>query len=46
HRLLDLIQPDRVHVLAGGRVVQSGGGELAQRVLAEGYCQVCQENTP
>lgn len=46
HRLLDLVQPDRVHVLAGGRVVQSGGGELAQRVLAEGYCQVCQENTP
>ncbi len=34
-RLLDHIVPDRVHVLAGGRIVRSGGPELA-RVLEEG----------
>ena len=36
-RLLDLIQPDRVHVLAGGRIVDSGGPELALALEAEGY---------
>ena len=36
-RLLDYIQPDRVHVLAGGRIVTSGGPELAQRLEDEGY---------
>ena len=36
-RLLDYIKPDRVHVLAGGRIVASGGPELALRLEAEGY---------
>jgi Fe-S cluster assembly ATP-binding protein len=36
-RLLDYIQPDRVHVLAGGRIVASGGPELALQLEREGY---------
>jgi Fe-S cluster assembly ATP-binding protein len=36
-RLLDYVKPDRVHVLAGGRIVQSGGPELALRLESEGY---------
>jgi Fe-S cluster assembly ATP-binding protein len=36
-RLLDHIRPDRVHVLAGGRIVDSGGPDLALRLEAEGY---------
>lgn len=36
-RLLDLINPDYVHILIGGRIVASGGMELAQRLEADGY---------
>ncbi|MFI4950350.1 MAG: Fe-S cluster assembly ATPase SufC [Caulobacterales bacterium] len=36
-RLLDYIKPDRVHVLAGGRIVASGGPELAHELEREGY---------
>jgi Fe-S cluster assembly ATP-binding protein len=36
-RLLNHIVPDRVHVLAAGRVVRSGGPELAQELEATGY---------
>lgn len=36
-RLLDHIRPDRVHVLAGGRIVDSGGPELALQLEAAGY---------
>jgi Fe-S cluster assembly ATP-binding protein len=36
-RLLDYLTPDRVHVLSDGRIVESGGQELAQRLEAEGY---------
>ena len=36
-RLLDYVQPDRVHVLAGGRIVASGGPELAHELEREGY---------
>jgi len=36
-RLLDYIRPDRVHVLAGGRIVASGGPELALELEREGY---------
>ena len=36
-RLLDYIVPDRVHVLAEGRIVRSGGKELAQELEAKGY---------
>ncbi len=38
-RLLDYIKPDRVHVLAGGRIVASGGPELALELEARGYDQ-------
>ena len=36
-RLLDYIIPDRVHVLANGRIVRSGGPELAHELEAKGY---------
>jgi len=36
-RLLDYIKPDRVHVLARGRIVTSGGPELALELEREGY---------
>jgi len=36
-RLLDYVKPDRVHVLAKGRIVTSGGPELALRLEQEGY---------
>jgi Fe-S cluster assembly ATP-binding protein len=36
-RLLDYIRPDRVHVLAGGRIAASGGPELAHELEAHGY---------
>ncbi|HZR07170.1 MAG TPA: Fe-S cluster assembly ATPase SufC [Myxococcales bacterium] len=36
-RILNYITPDVVHVLVAGRVVESGGAELVQRLEAEGY---------
>ena len=36
-RLLDYITPDRVHIVLDGRIVESGGPELADRLEAEGY---------
>jgi Fe-S cluster assembly ATP-binding protein len=36
-RLLDYIVPDFVHVLSGGRIVKSGGKELALQLEREGY---------
>ncbi len=36
-RLLDYITPDHVHVFMDGRVIESGGSELAERLEAEGY---------
>jgi Fe-S cluster assembly ATP-binding protein len=39
-RLLDYIVPDRVHVLMGGRIVKSGGPELAKELEAQGYASV------
>jgi Fe-S cluster assembly ATP-binding protein len=36
-RLLDYVQPDFVHVLADGRIVRSGGPELALELEREGY---------
>lgn len=38
-RLLDYIRPDRVHVLAAGRIVASGGPELALELERSGYDQ-------
>jgi Fe-S cluster assembly ATP-binding protein len=36
-RLLDYIVPDHVHVLANGRIIKSGGKELAQELEQKGY---------
>ena len=36
-RLLSHIVPDRVHVMADGRIVKSGGPELANELEAKGY---------
>ncbi len=36
-RLLDYVKPDFVHVLAGGRIVRTGGPELALELEAHGY---------
>ena len=36
-RILNYVEPDRVHIIVDGRVVQSGGKELAQRLETEGY---------
>jgi len=42
-RLLDHIVPDRVHVLSAGRVIRSGGPELALELEAHGYAGVVSE---
>jgi Fe-S cluster assembly ATP-binding protein len=39
-RLLDYIRPDRVHVLADGRIAESGGPELALQLEAHGYAWI------
>jgi Fe-S cluster assembly ATP-binding protein len=39
-RLLDYVKPDRVHVLADGRITRSGGPELALQLEREGYVGV------
>lgn len=36
-RLLDYIVPDKVHIIVNGRVVESGGPELAKKLDTEGY---------
>jgi len=36
-RLLDHLVPNRVHVLAGGRILRSGGAELAKELEKNGY---------
>jgi Fe-S cluster assembly ATP-binding protein len=42
-RILNYITPDHVHVMMGGRIVQSGGPELAQELEAKGYEGIRQE---
>jgi len=42
-RLLDHLVPDRVHVLSAGRIIRSGGPELAQELEANGYAGVVGE---
>lgn len=39
-RLLDYVQPDFVHVLANGRIVKTGGPELARELEREGYAEI------
>ena len=36
-RILDELQPDRVHILVDGRIAESGGPDLARRLEQEGY---------
>jgi Fe-S cluster assembly ATP-binding protein len=43
-RLLNYIIPDKVHVLAGGRIVKTGGKELALELEAKGYDWLTGEN--
>jgi Fe-S cluster assembly ATP-binding protein len=45
-RLLDYIRPDRVHVMAAGRIVKSGGPELALHLEEEGYGWIEKEPPP
>jgi Fe-S cluster assembly ATP-binding protein len=42
-RILDYVVPDRVHVMAAGRVVASGGGELVDRIEKDGYDPILRE---
>jgi Fe-S cluster assembly ATP-binding protein len=42
-RLLNYIVPDRVHVLANGRIVAEGGKELAHQLEAKGYAHIAKE---
>ena len=44
-RLLDYIKPDYVHVLAGGRIVRSGGPELAHELEKQGYAWIGSETS-
>jgi Fe-S cluster assembly ATP-binding protein len=42
-RLLDYIVPDHVHVLADGRIIRSGGPDLARELEAQGYAGIIGE---
>jgi len=42
-RLLDHLEPDHIHVLAEGRIVRSGGLELARELEEHGYAELLQE---
>jgi len=42
-RLLDFVKPDVVHVMANGRIVKSGGPELALELEASGYADYIDE---
>ena len=39
-RLLDYITPDQVHILVDGRIVRSGGKELALELEKKGYDEI------
>lgn len=41
-RILRYIQPDHVHVFVGGRIVESGGPELADELEENGYIRFTQ----
>ena len=42
-RLLNYIKPDVVHVLAQGRIIRSGGRDLALQLEQEGYAPILRE---
>jgi Fe-S cluster assembly ATP-binding protein len=39
NRILQYIKPDFVHVFVGGRIVEEGGPELAQKLEERGYVE-------
>jgi Fe-S cluster assembly ATP-binding protein len=39
-RILRYMSPDRIHVMVAGRIVDSGGPEIAERLEAEGYASL------
>lgn len=43
-RLLDYLKPDTIHVLLNGRIVKTGGPELAQEIEQRGFDWIKQEN--
>ena len=43
-RLLDHIRPDVVHIMAAGRIIKSGGPELAHEVEKNGYAEILAES--
>jgi len=45
-RLLEYIRPDHVHVMVGGRIVTSGGPELALELEKRGYGWIEKEPSP
>lgn len=46
NRLLEELRPDRVHIFAGGRILESGGPELATRLEETGYAEWVDEEQP
>ena len=42
-RILDYVEPDRIHVLVDGRIVRSGGPELAKELETTGYAELAKE---
>jgi Fe-S cluster assembly ATP-binding protein len=44
-RMLNYIKPDRVHVMVDGRIIRSGGPELALELEERGYDWVREEQT-
>jgi Fe-S cluster assembly ATP-binding protein len=42
-RILNYIKPDFVHVMFGGRIVKSGGPDLAEELEAKGYEWIAKE---
>ena len=42
-RILEYVKPDHVHILVNGRIVRSGGPELAHELERAGYAGVLQE---
>jgi len=36
-RILDYLKPEKIHIMVGGRLVASGGSELAERIERDGY---------
>jgi Fe-S cluster assembly ATP-binding protein len=45
-RILNYIQPDFVHVFVGGRIVEEGGPELAEKLEVSGYVEWEKEEVP